>query len=109
MSLKDILAGCATLSVYEERSNTDSHCELVFYRKDIEAWENALGAAMGGVAKKAGEKPTREQAEMTRDLGGIRVDQTLFTKEDNGEFVIAMFWPWQDRVHVTLKLLKRNK
>jgi hypothetical protein len=109
MSLKDILAGCARLSVYEERSNTDDHCELVFYRKDIETWEKALGEAMGGVAKAAGAKPTRDQSDLTRDLGGIRVDQTLFRKEENGMVVIAMFWPWQDRTHVTLKLLQQAK
>jgi hypothetical protein len=109
MSLKDILAGCARLSVYEERSNTDAHCELVFYRKDIVAWEKALGEAMGGIAKAAGEKPTREQSDLTRELGGIRVDQTLFRKDENGAVVIAMFWPWQDQTHVTLKLLQQKK
>ncbi|MBN1493586.1 MAG: hypothetical protein JW938_05505 [Candidatus Omnitrophica bacterium] len=104
MRLKEILEQCATLSVYEERSATDEYYEIVFYRKDIEQWERNIAAVMGGVAKPAGTKPTREQLQATQELGGLWIDQTLFMKETENEQIVAMFWPWQDRAHVTLKL-----
>ncbi len=108
MILKDILANCSTLSVYEERSATEEYYELVFYSKDVEEWEGKLAEAMGGVAKPAGAKPTREQLAATQDLGGLWVDQTLFIGEKDGTSVIAMFWPWQDKTHVTLKLMAQK-
>jgi len=104
MVLKDILTNCATLSVYEERSATDEYYELVFYSKDVAEWESKIAEVMGGVAKPAGEKPTRDHLALTQDLGGVWVDQTFFSAEKDGETIIAMFWPWQDKTHVTLKM-----
>ncbi|MFC1809806.1 hypothetical protein ACFL3D_06845 [Candidatus Omnitrophota bacterium] len=104
MVIKDILSKCSTLSVYEERTMTDDYCELVFYRKDIDAWEKNIAEVMDGILKPAGTKPAREHLAITRDLGGLWSDQTLFSMSSDGDTFIAMFWPWQDKTHVTLKI-----
>jgi hypothetical protein len=48
---------------------------------------------------------------MTEDYGGIQTGQTLFMREFDDFNVMAMFWPWQDGKHVTLKitLLEKQK
>jgi len=38
------------------------------------------------------------------DFGGIMGKQTLFGFEANGRVVFAMLWPWNDGLHVTLKM-----
>ena len=34
----------------------------------------------------------------------VKAGQTLFKKDFEGHSIIAMFWPWQDQAHTTLKI-----
>ncbi|HPA15173.1 MAG TPA: cob(I)yrinic acid a,c-diamide adenosyltransferase [Desulfobacterales bacterium] len=111
MTLKDILEKCGRLSVYKNRCITDDYCELVFFSKDIDQWDRALSSILGSPRKSAGVKPVEEDLNLTKDSGGIRVEQTLFEKTFDDATVIAKFWPWNDKVYTTLKmaLLKKMK
>ncbi|MDD4957302.1 MAG: hypothetical protein PHQ61_06620 [Candidatus Omnitrophica bacterium] len=93
------------LGIYEKRCVSDDRIELVFFDKDIAAWNNVLISELGGPVKKAGEKPSREDLEITEIYGGLYQDQTLFRKETDGGVIIGMFWPWQSAPYITLKLI----
>ena len=60
-------------------------------------------AALPGVDK------TEIDLRVTEKYGGIGVNQTLFKKNGEADIVIAMFWPWQDGVHATLKIAAMPK
>ena len=96
------------LSVYEERCITDEYGELVLYNKEINEWNKILADILGPAIKPAGAKPTKDNLHLTKDYGGIWVDQTLFKKEFDDVTVIAMFWPWGDDIHTTLKMTLLN-
>lgn len=105
MSVKEIIKKCSELSVYEQRVIKDDYAELVFFSKDAIAWEKNIVEALGPAIKSAEAKPTKNALDLTKDHGGIWDNQTLFGKEFNGFSIVAMFCPWQDETHTTLKII----
>lgn len=104
-SLKEILIPCEGLEIYEKRYDSDEYCELVFFLKDQSAWVEKISETLGSPHKPLGVNPSSIQQQLTEQYGGIRKDQTLFFKEFKNGKVIAMFWPWQDKSHVTLRMV----
>ena len=104
MDLAEIMGRLNTLTVIEQRSNTADYKELVFSCRDLQEWQKILEKDLGPAAKPAGKKPRAEDQEIAESFGGIYANQTLFRKETPEGTVIAMFWPWSDEEHVTLKL-----
>jgi len=102
--IKKILEKAGVLGLREKRVVSNEYCELVFYSKDTDAWREVLTEFLGPAAKPAGQKPTEKDIELTKSYGGVFGNQTLFKKAIRGKTVIAMFWPWQDKTHVTLKI-----
>lgn len=109
MELKEVIAKCSDLEVQEERSLNDGYVELVFFTKDQDAWSKALAQDLGEPIKPAGVEPSKEQSALTEAYGGVFANQTLFNKDFNGTRILAMFWPWQDKEHTTLKLALLKK
>ena len=105
MTLKEIIERCNELRVAEKRQITDEYGELVFYSEDEEKWSEILSDILGSAIKPAGIKPTKYDINLTNAYGGIRKNQTLFRREDDKSIVIAMFWPWGDGDHTTLKII----
>jgi len=58
----------------------------------------------GKAVKPSGTKPTKEDSRLTENYGGVYANQILYKKEFNNTTIIAMFWPWQDSTHITVKL-----
>jgi len=105
MELKEIIKKCKTLNIYEERSITDNYYEVVFYTKDTDQWNQLFTEILGLAAKPYGVEPSQGDITLTQKYGGLREKQTLF-KEDKGDAImIAMFWPWQDEVRTTIKVV----
>lgn len=102
--LKEISEKCSALDIYEKRGANDKYCELVVNNKEINECEKIFTDILGPAAKGPKIKPTKEDARLTREYGGIQPNQTLFKKEFAGLIVIAMLWPWQDNAHTTLKI-----
>ncbi len=92
------------LAVSKQRKRTDNYSELVFFNKDLKKWDRALTGILGPPMKSKWKKPDENLTVITRGFGGIRVGQTLYFKEFEDCKVLAMFWPWKDKTHTTLKL-----
>ncbi len=108
MTLREIIGKCSTLPVYEERCITDEYGELVFYNREVDEWKKILADIFGPAIKPAGVEPTKDDLHLTKEYGGIWVDQTLFKREFGDYTVIAMFWPWGNNIHTTLKMASLN-
>ena len=104
MDLRGIIDVCKEREIYEERYVSDEYFEVVFFHKDVELWTSCLAQFLDSPAKPAGKLPSKEQMELTSHFGGIRKNQVLFVKESAESKIIAMFWPWNDDVHVTLRM-----
>lgn len=99
-----IMTAAEGIDVHEERERGEDYCELVVYNSDVKKWTDILGGILGAPAKPAGSPVTREDGDITGQFGGVTKEQTLFKKTSSEGTVIAMFWPWQDGQHTTLKI-----
>lgn len=106
---RKIIDECSKLDIYQKRSITDEYLELVFYNRDIGKYNNVLTDVLGEPVKPQGIKPSKDDLLFTEHYGGIMKNQTLFKKDFSNITIAAMFWPWQDNEHTTLKAFILNK
>ena len=104
MTVESILSKCSNLDIREKRTVADDYLELVFPTKETKHWKKMFTDILDSAIKPEGKQPSDEQLTMTKAYGGIYPDQTLFRKEFDDTTIIAMFWPWQDDEHTTLKV-----
>lgn len=104
MNLREIIEKSNKLRIYEQRSSSDEYCELVIYSQDLSQWYKIFTEILDPAVKPEGAKPNQQDLDLTENYGGIFDNQTLFKKEYANTMIIAMFWPWQNGVHTTLKI-----
>lgn len=104
MKLAELFPQLERLEKKEIRSMHDEYVELVFFNRDIDAWDKLLVGKLGIPKKPAGIEPSVSDQEKSQGTGGIWKNQTLFEKSFDGVTIIAKFWPWNDGVHTTLKM-----
>ena len=104
MRLSDIIKQFSDLKIHAKRDLAVDYCELVFCSEDTARWEEVIINVLGPAIKPPKADPSKEDIRVTAAYGGIRADQTLFKKDFEGYSIIAMFWPWQDHAHATLKI-----
>lgn len=104
MRLHDITDCCIHLDVYEKRCDREDLFELVFFKADIAEWTRILTAFLGDPTKPSGKAPTEKDLAVSKSTGGIWIDQTLFEKQFENGVIIAKFWPWKDKEHITLRM-----
>jgi hypothetical protein len=109
MIFKDILRKCVSLSVFEKRKVSPKYIEFVIFRKDLASWNSALSEFLGDPAKPAGSEPSEQDFALTKPYGGIRENQILFKKKTTEGCIIVMLWPWQDGLHITIKMADIKK
>jgi len=109
MTLKEILDKCSGFEINEQRCISDEYTEIVFNAKQTDKWNEIFADILGSAVKPPGTKPTVDDLELTKEYGGVYGNQTLFKKDFEKESIMAMFWPWQDNLHTTLKLVLLNK
>lgn len=103
--LQEILQKGHGLPVCEERHSTDDYDERVIYKDDLSRWSSILTQVLGTAVKPAGMAPTQEHLSVTENYGGTQQNQTLYWKKFKDVSVVAMFWPWGDNRHITLKMV----
>ena len=101
-AMKTALAG---LPLQSTRKSEASFIEIVLYRKNLPEWLAALEGLMGPPVKAEGEKPDKKATRLAEPYGGVWVDQILFHSQGADGQIVAMFWPWQDKNHITLKVI----
>ena len=105
MKLSELLKDYSNLNIDEKRCVTDDYVWLVFFNKEVAEWNKIFTSILGPAVKPAGANPSQDDLRLTKDYGGVRREQTLFKKEFDDATVIAMFWPWQDNLRTTLKMI----
>ena len=84
------------------------YLEGVMSRQELQRCCNLLTEAFGQPAKEFGQVTRLEQdlQKLVDQLGGIRLEQCLFLKQDaDGQVAYAALWPWaSDASRITLKV-----
>ncbi|MBD3243189.1 MAG: FMN-binding protein [Chitinivibrionales bacterium] len=102
--VQQLLEACKDLPIEERREVRGDYCEMVIYARDMDRWITSVSQVLGEAAKPMGQAPKAADSAITEKFGGIDKNQTLFRKDEQERATIAMFWPWGDGEHVTMKL-----
>ena len=107
MELVEFISELKHLDFQQKKYHADrlgEYAQLVFSNQEEERWYSQIETLLGPPVKKAGAPVTEELIELTEDYGEIFDHQTLFVKEEKGQRIIAMLWPWQASPFVTLEI-----
>src|SRR4030067_2710577 len=87
-------------------SKGGKYLEAVITLQDLDVLHSLLREHLGPATKVSGKEvyfPTKIQ-ELVDSLGGLRIEQSFFYKQDGAQVIYAAIWPWQsDPNRITLK------
>ena len=87
-------------------SKGGEYFEAIITLEELDALNSLLKEYLGPATKISGREvyfPTKIQ-ELVDSLGGLRIEQSFFYKQDGTQVIYAAIWPWQsDPNRITLK------
>jgi hypothetical protein len=87
-------------------SEEGKYLEAVITLQDLDVLNSLLREHLGPATKVSGKEvyfPTKIQ-ELVDSLGGLRIEQSFFYKQDGTQVIYAAIWPWQsDPNRITVK------
>ena len=87
-------------------SKGGEYFEAIITLEELDALNSLLKEYLGPATKISGKEvyfPTKIQ-ELVDSLGGLRIEQSFFYRQDGAEVIYAAIWPWQsDPNRITLK------
>lgn len=84
----------------------EEYLEAVVSRNDFETLHSLLEKYLGPAAKAPGQEADfpEDIRELVDALGGVRLEQSFFYKQEKGRVIYAALWPWQSNPDkITLK------
>jgi hypothetical protein len=87
-------------------SRGTEYLEAVVTLEDLEVLRSLLKKHLGPATKESGKEASFPQTirELIDSLGGLRIEQSFFCKQDGKQVTYAAIWPWQsDPNRLTLK------
>ena len=78
-------------------SKGGKYLEAVITLQDLDVLNSLLREHLGPATKVSGKEvyfPTKIQ-ELVDSLGGLRIEQSFFYKQDGAQVIYAAIWPWQ--------------
>jgi hypothetical protein len=88
-------------------SQGSEYLEAVINKKDLEFLFSLLKKHLGPAVKAPGKEAnlSKEIQKTADSLGGLRIEQSFFCKQDGNKVMYAAIWPWQsDPGKITLKV-----
>ena len=96
-----------TLSMEIRRDSQEpEYLEAVINKKDLGLLKSLLKKDLSPAAKEPGKEANlpAEIQEMVDSLGGLRIKQSFFYKQDGNRVLFAVLWPWESNPNkITLK------
>ena len=87
-------------------SHGTEYLEAVIGLEDLEVLHSFLEKNLGPAAKESGKEGSFSQSirELVDSLGGLRIEQSFFYKQEGKQVIYAALWPWRSDPHrITLK------
>ena len=87
-------------------SRGTEYFEAVITLEDLEVLHSLLRKHLGPATKESGKEASlsKKIQELVDSLGGLRIEQSFFYKQDGKQVIYAALWPWRsDPNRITLK------
>ena len=82
------------------------YLEAVIPLEDLEVLHSLLRNHLGPAAKESGKEASlpKKIQKLVDSLGGLRIEQSFFYRQEGKQVIYAALWPWQsDPNRITLK------
>ena len=106
MDFNELRKQVQNLAFGEIRVNTDNCFEAVTTANDMAALTSFMEKFLGQPVFPSAAPLSAAIQTATQRYGGVNDGQILYYLSHGTSVVFAMFWPWADKVHVTLKLVR---
>ena len=106
MTFQDFLVEIQTIKLEESRAQTEDYFEAVISKEGLDPLRKILTAYFGPPLKPEGDSPSGEASRNAKLYGGIRKDQTMYFRRDEGVCECALLWPWGSGTRITVKIIQ---
>lgn len=89
------------------RTDCDNYFEAVVVKEEMSKLNESLKKLLGEPAWPSKNRLAFKVQEAIDGFGGIMPGQTLYFKNEGGNSIFAMLWPWQDGVRTTVKIIQK--
>jgi len=105
MNLVEEIKKTLSMEIRSTSSGTE-YLEAVIAVENLEALHSLLKKHLGPAIKEPGKEASlpKKVQELVDSLGGLRIEQSFFCKQDEKQVIYAALWPWRsDPNRITLK------
>lgn len=106
MTFPELLAEVQKLKREEQRAQTEESLEIVVSKDGLDLLNEVLTGYFGPPLKSKGHAPSRDANRRAKPYGGIRRDQTMYSRSDTVHSEYAFLWPWGNGTRITVKILQ---
>lgn len=89
------------------RMDSDSRFEAVMVKDGLANLTAILERFFGPPAWPSQSEMSPQVEGIINGFGGIMPGQTLYFWSQGSDTILAMLWPWQDGMHITVKIIKK--
>lgn len=109
MTFGELLQQVKKNPMEEKRTDLPNWLEIVVDKTQWNELRQVLEDYFGPAMKPQGQAPSIEARKLTESFGGIRPNQTLYYTEREGIAYLAMLWPWENGILITVKIGQEGK
>ena len=91
------------------RADSDNYFEAVIVKDELVKLTEILERFFGSTAWPSQNKLSSQIEDAISSFGGIAAGQALYFWNQGSDTVFAMLWPWQDKRHVTVKIIQEQR
>lgn len=89
------------------RIDGHNYFEAVIVKNELAKLTASLQRLFGSPAWPSKNRLLLQAQEITKDFGGIKPGQSLYFWNEGKDAIFAMLWPWQDGLHITVKIIQK--
>jgi hypothetical protein len=100
----DVKAQIKAIGFETLRTESDAYFEVVFLKNKLGEYTAALDGVFGKILWPSDNPIAPDVKAVIAQYGSVMPGQTLYAAQEGSHVLFAMFWPWGDREHITLKM-----
>lgn len=109
MTFDELLEKVQKVPYQELREKTENFLEIVITKNELERLNLLLKEHFGNALKEEGQRTSPEANRYSEAYGGMRPNQTLYVRAGDTDVELAMLWPWEIDLFITVKVIREKK
>ncbi|MBF0122396.1 MAG: hypothetical protein HQL21_03170 [Candidatus Omnitrophica bacterium] len=105
MTFHEFLGEVKKVHCQEVRAQEMDYCEVVVRQEAMGQVTSLLDSYFGGPFKPAGVQASPEALRHSAPYGGVQANQTIYCRQGEHGFELALLWPWGNGQATTVKII----